>query len=67
MPWSRAVEDTRMPRRAAAAAERGFVKLLDLRKRLAKADDDAGHAAVADDEVGTEAERHHRHVGVELA
>src|SRR5690606_27363462 len=32
---------------------------LDMRERLAKAHDNAGHAAVANDEVGAEAERHH--------
>ena len=42
------------------------VELLDLGERLAEPDDDAGNAAVADDHVGAEAERHHRHVGVEL-
>ena len=34
---------------------------------LAEPDDDARNAAVADDHVGAEAERHHRHVGVEIA
>src|SRR3546814_18937123 len=46
-------------RRTAAAAQRGRVDRLDLRERLAEPDDDAGEAAVANDEVRAEPERHH--------
>ena len=46
--------------RAAAAAELVAGQDFDLRERLAEADDHAGHAAIADDEVGAEAERHDR-------
>src|SRR3546814_4641757 len=44
-------------RRTAAAAQRGRVDRLDLRERLAEPDDDAGEAAVANDEVRAEPER----------
>ena len=56
-----------MPLAPPPQRKRGLVELLDPGERLAEADDDAGHAAVADDHVRAEAERHHRHVGVELA
>ena len=53
--------------RTAAAMERGLVELLDFRERLAEADDDSGYAAVADDQVGAEAERHQGYVRIELS
>ena len=67
MPASRAVDETRIPlapppqRRVVSSSRSIFAN------GLAEADDDAGNAAVADDEVGAEAERHHRHFRIELA
>ena len=42
-----------------------LVEPLDLRKGLAQPHRDTRHAAVADDHVGSQAKRHHRHVGIE--
>ncbi len=53
--------------RTAAAMERGLVELLDFRERLAEADDDSGYAAVADDQIGAEAECHQGYVRIELS
>ena len=55
-------EDARGP---AAAVERDFIDALDARERLAEADDNAGDAAIADDQIGAEAERHDRNFGRE--
>ena len=56
-----------MPLAPPPQLQRRRVEPLDLGERLAEPDDHAGNAAVADDHVRAEAERHHRHVGVELA
>ena len=61
MPASRAVEETRMPLAPPPHSHGRRVKLRDFGERLAEPDHDAGHAAVADDHVGAEPERHDRH------
>ena len=67
MPASRAVDETRMPL-APPPQRRLFSSSCSIfGERLAQPDHHAGHAAVADDQVGAEAERHHRHLGVEAA
>ena len=55
-----------MPLAPPPQLQRRRIEPLDLGERLAEPHDDARHAAVADDQIGAEAERHHRHRRIEL-
>ena len=62
IPRGRGDEDAR---RTTAADQGGGVQRLHLGEGLAQAHDHARHAAIANDQVGAKAERHHRHRRIE--